>query len=47
MNLYRWFATVFVSLALARCTQSATEPGQAPYAPYLHDDERINRPDMM
>ena len=30
MNLHRWFATVFVLLALAGCAQSATEPGQAP-----------------
>jgi len=47
MSLHRWLATVFVLLALAECTQSATGPGQAPYAPYSHDDERISRPDMM
>jgi hypothetical protein len=33
MNLHRWFATVFITLALVGCAQMATGPGQGRYAP--------------
>jgi hypothetical protein len=39
MKLHRRLATVFVILALAGCTRVATEPGQAPYAPYSPDND--------
>jgi hypothetical protein len=38
MNLRRRLVTVFVILALTGCVQVATEPGQAPYAPYSPDN---------
>jgi hypothetical protein len=45
MSLNRWFAAVFVLLALAGCVQVATGQGQAPDAPYSHhDEERMDRP---
>jgi hypothetical protein len=31
MNLHRWFAAVFVLLALAGCVQVATEQGRPPH----------------
>lgn len=37
MNPNRWLAAVFVILSLGGCTPAATQPGQAPYAPYSHD----------
>jgi hypothetical protein len=41
MSRHRWFAALLVVLALAACAQG----GQAPYAPYLHnDEERMDRP---
>jgi hypothetical protein len=45
MNLYRRLAALFLILALVGCAQAATGQGQAPYAPYSHDDEeRMDRP---
>ena len=45
MNLHGWLAALFVLLMLAGCAQVATGQGQAPYAPYSHDDEeRMDRP---
>jgi hypothetical protein len=45
MNLHRWLAALFLILALGGCAPVATGQGQAPYAPYSHDDEeRMDRP---
>jgi hypothetical protein len=45
MNLYRRLAALFLLLALGGCAQAETGPGQAPDAPYSHDDEeRMARP---
>jgi uncharacterized membrane protein len=45
MNLHSRVAAVLVLLALIGCTQGPTSQGQAPYAPYSHDDEeRMDRP---
>jgi hypothetical protein len=44
MNPHRWFAAVFVILALAGCAPVATGQGQAPYAPYSRND--AGGPDM-
>jgi hypothetical protein len=45
MNLHKWLAALFVMLALGGCAQATTGPGQAPYAPYSHnDEERMDRP---
>jgi hypothetical protein len=43
MNWYRWFATLFVVLALAACAQER----QAPHAPYSHEDKNDRGGDMM
>ena len=38
MNCIDGSPAVFVILTLAGCIQVTTEPGKAPYAPYLSDD---------
>ena len=48
MNLHRRLAAVVLVLALVGCAPVPTEHGQAPYAPYSHDDRGMNDrgPDM-
>ena len=43
MNWHRWLAAFIVTLALAACSQG----GQAPYAPYSHEDRNDRGGDMM
>jgi hypothetical protein len=48
MNLHRWLAVLLVVLPLSGCAEMASGQGQAPYAPYSHDDDgKVVRPDMM
>jgi len=47
LNWHRLLATLLLILALGACTQ-VTGQGQAPYAPYPHDDREMSDrgPDM-
>jgi len=40
MNLRRWFAAMFVGLALVGCVQVAAGPRQTPEAPYSQENDR-------
>jgi hypothetical protein len=38
MNRHLALAALLIMLALVACAQTAAGPGQAPFEPYLHDD---------
>ena len=46
LNWHRLLGTLHVMLALVGCVQAVDGPGEAPYAPYSHDDSDMrNGPD--
>ena len=47
MNLHRWFAALFVMLALAGCAQVTPGQGQTPAPSFLSDNGPDRRGDMM